>query len=135
MSNKTTPDISATHSRSKQRANRRCLLLWALFVAIIILSAWSHRAIIPSYYYRAIIAEKVVPAVPQYQHQQQGPPLYTHDFAPIRSWGCQRRNETPFIYVHIGKAGGGHVRARIAASALNYEASIWDRAAKQKNNH
>ena len=36
----------------------------------------------------------------------------------IRSWGCGR-NETPLIFVHIGKAGGGNVRRRIAASALN----------------
>ena len=37
----------------------------------------------------------------------------------IRSWGCALK-EIPFIFVHIGKAGGGTARARIAASALNY---------------
>jgi hypothetical protein len=37
----------------------------------------------------------------------------------IREWGCNR-HEAPFIFVHIGKAGGGGVRARIAASALDY---------------
>lgn len=37
----------------------------------------------------------------------------------IRRWGCNR-TETPLIFVHIGKAGGGSVRARIAASSLNY---------------
>jgi len=37
----------------------------------------------------------------------------------IRSWGCHR-TETPLVFVHIGKAGGGSVRTRLAASALNY---------------
>lgn len=38
----------------------------------------------------------------------------------IRRWGCAARNETPFIFVHIGKAGGGSVRARFAAAAVGY---------------
>ena len=38
---------------------------------------------------------------------------------PVRRWGCNR-TETPFIFVHIGKAGGGEVRRRIAAAAVNY---------------
>jgi len=42
------------------------------------------------------------------------------DTTAIRSWGCDPRNETPFVFVHIGKAGGGTVRARLAASAMNY---------------
>jgi hypothetical protein len=37
----------------------------------------------------------------------------------IRNWGCNLM-ETPLIFVHIGKSGGGTVRARLAASALNY---------------
>ena len=37
----------------------------------------------------------------------------------IRSWGCNLQT-SPLIFVHIGKAGGGSVRARFAASALNY---------------
>jgi hypothetical protein len=37
----------------------------------------------------------------------------------IRKWGCDLM-ETPLIFVHIGKSGGGTVRARLAASALNY---------------
>jgi hypothetical protein len=37
----------------------------------------------------------------------------------IKEWGCSRK-ETPLIFIHIGKAGGGGVRARIAASALDY---------------
>ena len=41
------------------------------------------------------------------------------DTTSIRKWGCNM-NATPFIFVHIGKAGGGGVRARFAASALNY---------------
>jgi len=41
------------------------------------------------------------------------------DRKTIRRWGCSR-NETPFIFVHIGKAGGGEVRRMIAAAATNY---------------
>lgn len=37
----------------------------------------------------------------------------------IRQWGCQL-STTPLIFVHIGKSGGGSVRARLAASSLNY---------------
>ena len=44
--------------------------------------------------------------------------LSRHD-GPIRSWGCDR-TETPLIFVHIGKSGGGGIRARLAASARNY---------------
>jgi hypothetical protein len=36
----------------------------------------------------------------------------------IRSWGCGNTNTT-FIFVPIGKAGGGNVRHRIASSRLN----------------
>ena len=46
-------------------------------------------------------------------------PLASINTTTIRTWGCAR-NETPFLFVHIGKAGGGGVRARLAASALNY---------------
>ena len=46
-----------------------------------------------------------------------------HDYGTgIRRWGCGR-TETPLIFVHIGKAGGGTVRGRIAASSLNYTKS------------
>jgi len=38
----------------------------------------------------------------------------------IRRWGCLSRNETPFIFVHIGKAGGGEIRRMFAAAARNY---------------
>lgn len=41
------------------------------------------------------------------------------DSNEIRQWGCNR-TETPLIFVHIGKSGGGSVRARIAASSLNF---------------
>jgi hypothetical protein len=37
----------------------------------------------------------------------------------IRKWGCHRI-ETPLIFVHIGKSGGGSIRARLAASSHNY---------------
>jgi len=40
------------------------------------------------------------------------------DDRPIRSWGCDL-TETPLIFVHIGKAGGGTIRARLAAAAEN----------------
>jgi hypothetical protein len=53
----------------------------------------------------------------------EAPPLLEshnkEDPARIRIWGCHR-NETPLIFVHIGKAGGGMIRARFAAGALNY---------------
>ena len=38
----------------------------------------------------------------------------------IKSWGCTPLTAAPFIFVHIGKAGGGNVRARFAAAARNY---------------
>lgn len=37
----------------------------------------------------------------------------------IREWGCNR-SETPFIFVHLGKAGGGSVRNRLKGSSLNF---------------
>ena len=54
--------------------------------------------------------------------QQDEDPLW--NFIPpnskeIRRWGCNR-TETPFIFVHIGKAGGGSVGSRIEAASLNY---------------
>jgi hypothetical protein len=46
--------------------------------------------------------------------------LYTlPQYGQIRRWGC-RLSTVPFIFVHIGKTGGGNVRARLAASSLNY---------------
>ena len=48
------------------------------------------------------------------------------DETAIREWGCAR-NETPFIFVHIGKAGGGGVRSRMAAAALDYNRTGWHR--------
>ena len=54
------------------------------------------------------------------------PPILSGDAAAnqpthpqIRSWGCNLQT-SPLLFVHIGKAGGGSVRARFAASALNY---------------
>jgi len=45
---------------------------------------------------------------------------------PIRKWGCGLK-QTPFVFVHIGKAGGGNIRRRIAASAVNFtrDATEW----------
>ena len=40
------------------------------------------------------------------------------DLKSIRKWGCNR-TETPLIFVHIGKSGGGSTRARFAAAAEN----------------
>ena len=40
----------------------------------------------------------------------------------IRRFGCHR-TEMPAIFVHLGKAGGGNVRARFAAGAQNYNRS------------
>jgi hypothetical protein len=42
----------------------------------------------------------------------------------IRRWGCGL-TQTPLIFVHIGKAGGGSVRARFAAAALHYNRTNW----------
>jgi hypothetical protein len=39
---------------------------------------------------------------------------------PVRKWGCHR-NETPLIFVHIGKAGGGSIRLRFATAALDFD--------------
>ena len=38
----------------------------------------------------------------------------------IRKWGCDR-TETPLIFVHNGKMGGGNVRVRLAASAMDVD--------------
>ena len=42
----------------------------------------------------------------------------------IRKWGCDRE-ESIFTFVHIGKAGGGNIRPRIAFSALNVTRTKW----------
>ena len=42
----------------------------------------------------------------------------TTEYGSIRKWGCNLK-DTPFVFVHIGKAGGGSIRRRIAASAFN----------------
>ena len=47
-----------------------------------------------------------------------------HDNKSIRKWGCHRR-ETPLIFVHIGKAGGGGVRRRLAGAAQDLNRSEW----------
>jgi hypothetical protein len=43
---------------------------------------------------------------------------------PIREWGCHR-SETPLIFVHVGKAGGGEIRARLAGAAEDYNRTTW----------
>ena len=61
--------------------------------------------------------------------QQQGPkqPTTSHksnkDKNPIRRWGCGLR-DTPLVFVHINKAGGGSVRRRLAVTAINYTRPI-----------
>ena len=56
---------------------------------------------------------------------QSSPSTFSSSFqssssaSSIRLWGCHR-TETPLIFVHVGKMGGGSVRARFAAAALNY---------------
>ena len=42
----------------------------------------------------------------------------------IRKWGCHR-TETPTIFVHIGKAGGGVIRTRLAGAAQNVSRPQW----------
>ncbi len=49
-----------------------------------------------------------------------------------RKWGCHRK-ETPLIFVHIGKAGGGMIRARFAAAAFDYDRENWH--APRKDQH
>jgi hypothetical protein len=46
------------------------------------------------------------------------------DLTSIRKWGCHRP-ESPLIFVHIGKSGGGTIRARFAAAAENYTRLKW----------
>ena len=59
-------------------------------------------------------------AVQEEQHQQsRNLNSKLADTKEIRKWGCNRQ-ETPFIFVHIGKSGGGSIRARISAASLNY---------------
>jgi hypothetical protein len=62
------------------------------------------------------------PLLPE-QHRGPTPtdenPWATLNFEGIRKWGCNRI-ETPLIFVHIGKSGGGTIRARLAASSHNY---------------
>jgi len=50
----------------------------------------------------------------------------------IRKWGCNR-HETPLIFVHVGKAGGGMHRARFAGAALNYDRETWHRPAEDQH--
>ncbi|KAL3913967.1 MAG: hypothetical protein SGILL_006284 [Bacillariaceae sp.] len=47
-----------------------------------------------------------------------------NDQESIRKWGCDRM-ETPTIFVHLAKAGGGSNRARFAAAALGYNRTEW----------
>jgi hypothetical protein len=63
---------------------------------------------------------------PKEQNPPPSPSLVSHKNPNIRSWGCDRRAEAPFIFVHCGKAGGGQVRARFAASALQFNRSTKD---------
>ena len=46
------------------------------------------------------------------------------DMSSIRNWGCNLRT-APSIFIHIGKAGGGNIRARFSAAALNYTKDKW----------
>jgi len=59
----------------------------------------------------------------QYDHHDEAPSNdkqgHIVNINSIRRWGCSR-NETPFIFVHIGKAGGGSVRRMFAAAAVDY---------------
>jgi len=42
----------------------------------------------------------------------------------IKSWGCHN-TDAPFIFVHIDKAGGGSVRARLSLGATNVTKKQW----------
>ena len=55
----------------------------------------------------------------QQQHHHSNSTTTNASTNNIRRWGCHR-HETPLIFVHLGKAGGGSIRARMAAAAVNY---------------
>lgn len=69
------------------------------------------------------VAKKIARILEQY------PSLKT-----IRKWGCHR-TEAPLIFVHIGKSGGGTIRARFAASAENYTRSAKDWRHPNRDHH
>ena len=83
-----------------------------------------HPSFLPSGTYESPAAEL----------RKQGPPSFENPWANmnrdregIRKWGC-KRIETPLIFVHIGKSGGGSIRARLAASSHNYtKGQQWDK--------
>jgi len=50
--------------------------------------------------------------------------LSEQEHKTIRSWGCNL-TESPLVFVHIGKSGGGTIRARFAAAALNFTREKW----------
>lgn len=56
------------------------------------------------------------------------------DLTSIRRWGCQQ-TESPLIFVHIPKAGGGSIRTRLAAAAENYTRSSKDWRRSNYDNH
>ncbi|CAB9525344.1 expressed unknown protein [Seminavis robusta] len=65
------------------------------------------------------------------------PQLFSYKSRSIRSWGCERRTERPFIFVHCGKSGGGNVRKRLASSALGFSESYsnWHKALEDPHYH
>jgi len=52
----------------------------------------------------------------------------------IRSWGCNV-TATPFIFVHIGKAGGGNVRRRLAGAARDFTRNPFDWKKSKLDDH
>ena len=76
--------------------------------------------VVTSNHIRKLIEQSLVPVVTIKEQEVQT----LHEESTIRQWGCDR-TETPLIYVHIGKSGGGNVRARFAASAINVTKTEW----------
>jgi hypothetical protein len=60
---------------------------------------------------------------PDLPRAEELPPDHTAT-RTIRSWGSNVTT-TPLIFVHIGKAGGGGVRARFAAARPDFTSSDW----------
>eukprot|EP00980_Cylindrotheca_fusiformis_P011129 scaffold2557_cov121-Cylindrotheca_fusiformis.AAC.12 len=89
---------------------------FAVVFFILLLVVLSLRQDLSSFIPKEITETDAEPVVPKGTPNPQVTEY--SDLNSIRSWGCHR-TETPLIFVHIGKSGGGSVRARFAAAATN----------------
>eukprot|EP00980_Cylindrotheca_fusiformis_P011131 scaffold2557_cov121-Cylindrotheca_fusiformis.AAC.14 len=113
--------------RKKAKRYQQVFMLALLLAPLVVFPVRFSRSaylLLPN---ESIIVNKVY--TPDIQQQQQQP---THsldlkkfsDQKSIRKWGCHN-TESPLIFVHIGKAGGGIIRARFAAAAHNFTREKW----------